>query len=110
MKFTCEIEINAPIEKVATLWFDESNNKHWQDGFESIELLEGEKNVERAKSRLIYNNGKMELMETVLIFNYPHKKKGLYEHKHMSNTQHSFFAFEINRSNCLPFASLRMTI
>jgi hypothetical protein len=91
MKFTCEIEINAPIEKVAALWFDESNNKHWQDGFESIQLLEGEKNVEGAKSRLLYNNGKMELMETVLICNYPLEKKGLYEHKHMSNTQHTFF-------------------
>ena len=91
MKFSCEIEIYAPLEQVAALWFDESNNKHWQDGFESSKLVTGEKNEVDSKSLLTYNNGKMILEETILLYNYPLEKKGLYEHKHMSNTQHTKF-------------------
>ena len=44
MKFSCEIEIYAPLEQVAALGFDESNNKHWQDGFESSKFVTGVKN------------------------------------------------------------------
>lgn len=91
MKFRCEIEINAPLEKVASLWFDPANNVYWQDSFESIELIEGTKDVAGSKSKLLYNKGKMELIETVQLISYPMEKKALYEHKHMSNTQHTFF-------------------
>ncbi len=91
MKFSCEIQINAPLERVAVLWFDESNNKHWQDGFESCKLVAGVKNEVDSKSILSYNKEKMILEETILLYNYPLEKKGLYEHKHMSNTQHTKF-------------------
>jgi|GEM_PF-1960385 uncharacterized membrane protein len=66
MKFTCEIVIDAPLEKVAALWFDESNLKEWQDNFESIELIEGIKDEIDSKSKLTYNKGKMILEETIL--------------------------------------------
>ena len=49
MKFTCEIEINASLEKVAALWFDDFGRK-------------------------------------ILLYKFPFEKKGLYVHKHMTNT------------------------
>ena len=91
MKFILEIEIKAPLEKVTALWFDDSNLKDWQDNFESIELLTGKENAEGSKNKLTYNSGKMILEETILLYNYPLEKKGLYEHKHITNTQHSKF-------------------
>ena len=33
----------------------------------------------------------MILEETIQLYNYPFEKKGLYEHKHISNTQYSMF-------------------
>ena len=36
MKYTCTVEIDAPLEKVVSLWKDETYFKEWQDGFESI--------------------------------------------------------------------------
>lgn len=91
MKFTCTIEINAPLEQVAALWFDEDHFKDWQDGFVSIEWIEGQKDKQGSKSRILLNKGKMELIETVLEYQYPYRKKGLYQHKHLSNTQETTF-------------------
>ncbi len=92
MKYTCQIEINAPIDKVVSLWEDESSFKHWQDGFESIELLIGEKNTQGAKSKIVLNGKQhIELIETIITYNLPQEKTALYEHKHMTNTQTSKF-------------------
>lgn len=92
MKYICKIEINAPIDNVTSLWEDENNFKHWQDGFESIVLLSGYKNTEGSKSKITLS-GKhhIELIETIITHNLPSEKKALYEHKHMTNTQTSRF-------------------
>ncbi len=92
MKYTCSIEIVAPIDKVVELWQDESHFKDWQDGFISIKLIEGNHNEVGAKSRIILNSKfKIELKETILSINLPYEKKALYEHTHMTNTQTSRF-------------------
>jgi len=43
MKFTCSVDVNLPLDKVAFLFEDEESAKHWQDDFESITLISGEK-------------------------------------------------------------------
>lgn len=93
MKYTCQVEIDLPIEQVVKLWSDESNCSKWQDSFESIELIEGEKDQPNARSLIKFRQGrkKMELIETILTNNLPHEKKGLYEHVHMTNTQTTRF-------------------
>ena len=92
MKYTCTVEIDLPIEKTAQLWNDEAYFSSWQDGFQSIELLSGEKDTIGAKSRiLIDGKQKMELIETIQLCNLPKEKKALYEHIHMTNTQHTQF-------------------
>jgi len=100
MKYTCSVEINAPIEKVVALWDDESNFKEWQDGFQSIEHLGNTAHVKGAKAKIIIDGSqRIELLETIISNNLPEEKKALYEHIHMTNTQTSRFkAIDENRT------------
>ncbi len=93
MKYTCTIEIEAAIDKVASLWSNEQYFKEWQDGFIEIEHLSGEKDMVGAKSKIILKQGnrKIELLETIVSNNLPKEKIGLYEHVHMTNTQTTRF-------------------
>lgn len=92
MKYTCIVEIDAPIKKVVQLWEDEKNFKEWQDGFKSIEHLSGIPNTKGAKSKIIIEgNQRIELIETVISSNLPQEKTAIYEHIHMTNTQMSQF-------------------
>jgi hypothetical protein len=92
MKYTCSIEINLSLRRTAELWNDDTHFSKWQDDFQSIELISGKKNTVGAKSKILFNGKqKMELIETVLISDLPKEKKAMYEHIHMSNTQHTEF-------------------
>jgi len=92
MKYTCTVKIDAPIERVVALWENEQNFKEWQDGFESIEHLEGIPDTKGAKSKIVFEGkNRMELTETILSINLPEEKLALYEHIHMTNTQSSRF-------------------
>jgi len=93
MKYTCNIEINAPLSKVVALWEDENNFKHWQHGFQHIKHISGTPNTIGAKAEILIVQGKqtIELLETVMVNNLPEEKTALYEHVHMTNTQTSRF-------------------
>lgn len=93
MKYSCSCTIKAPINTVSKLFEDESLFHKWQDGFQSITLVKGEKNRTGAVSKIILQQGKMriELTEEILKSNMPEEKIGLYVHKHMTNTQKSIF-------------------
>ena len=93
MNYTCFVEINLPLETVVKLWQDENNYKKWQDGFVSIEHLEGTPDTKGAKSRIMLKQGKrkIELIETIISSNLPSEKKALYEHIHMTNFQTTRF-------------------
>ncbi len=93
MNYTCSIEINLPITKVIELWSNETFFNEWQDGFQSITVIEGKPGAVGTKSKILLQQGKrkMELTETIITNNLPTEKKALYEHIHMSNTQSSRF-------------------
>ncbi|WP_299229105.1 SRPBCC family protein [uncultured Psychroserpens sp.] len=93
MTYQYTIDINLPIDIVVKLWSDETNFHKWQDGFQSIELLEGKANTIDAKSKIILQQGKrsIELIETIICNDLPREKKALYEHVHMTNTQTTRF-------------------
>jgi len=93
MKYGSSLIINAPIAHVVDVWNNPDNYKHWQDGFQSIELLEGTANTVGAKSKILFKQGKgqMELFETILSIDLPHEKSGLYEHIHMTNVNTTKF-------------------
>ncbi len=81
MKYTCEIEINRPIEKVIALFDNPDNLKKWMEGLEHFEHLSGEMGQPGAKSRLKFKMGKreMEMIETITVRNLPEEFSGTYQ-------------------------------
>lgn len=99
MNFTCSVDIDLPLVKVIALWDSAENLKHWQDGFESYELLSGKMSETGSIGKLIYKrgNGKMILHETVLENDLPSSFRGRYVHEKMTNTMSN--RFETLREN-----------
>lgn len=67
MKYTCEIEISAPRDKVVALFQDPDRIGDWQQGFLSITHVSGTPGQPGNVSRLKYEWGKgdMEMEETI---------------------------------------------
>lgn len=93
MRFTCTVEINAPIQEVVALFENPDNLHEWQDGFKSFEHISGKEGEVGAKSKLVYD--KLELIETIIRNELPEEFKATYEHKHVINTLSCRFT-EIN--------------
>lgn len=93
MKFTCHTDINLPLEKVIPLWDSVDNLKHWQDGFESYELVSGKISETGSKGIMTYKRGKgkMILHETILDNSLPISLHGRYVHEKMTNTMLNTF-------------------
>jgi hypothetical protein len=87
MKYTTEIEINLPIERVVALFDNPENMKKWMKGLESFEPLSGTPGQPGAKSKLRFKMGKreMELIETITVRNLPAEFSGSYETKGVFN-------------------------
>lgn len=81
MKFTTEIEINLPIDKVIALFDNPDNLKKWMKGLESFEAISGTPGQPGARSKLRFKMGKreMEMIETITVRNLPHEFSGTYE-------------------------------
>lgn len=88
MKFTCQVDIRLPREKVIALFDNVDNLKHWQDGFISFENISGEPGQPGTKSRLKYKIGKreIELIETITVRDLPNEFSGTYDTETMSNS------------------------
>ncbi len=85
MKYTSEIVINLPREKVIELFDNKANLTHWQEGLQSFEHLSGEPGSIGAKSILKYKMGKrnIEMTETILKkelpnFDFLYEAKGVW--------------------------------
>ncbi len=81
MKYACELEIDQPRQKVADLFKDPENAKHWQTGLLEREQLLGRPGEVGAKARLKFVMGKrtMEMTETVTRSNMPDEMAGSFE-------------------------------
>ena len=81
MKYTCEININLPLERVIELFDNPDNLKHWQPGLQSFEHISGEPGQPGAKSRVVFQTGKrrIEMIETIIKRNLPEEFTGSYE-------------------------------
>jgi carbon monoxide dehydrogenase subunit G len=93
MKYSNEIEINQPIQRVKELFENPANMSKWQPGFISMEPLSGTPGQAGAKSKLKYKMGKrdVEMIETITLNNLPYEFHGTYEAKGMHNEQKNFF-------------------
>ncbi len=81
MKYTNEIEINKPIDKVIELFDNADNLSKWMEGLQSFEHISGTPGQVGAKSKLKFKvrNREMELIETVTVRNLPKEFSGTYE-------------------------------
>ena len=87
MKYTCEVVIDLPREKIIPLFDNADNLLKWQSGLKSFEHLSGEPGQVGAKSRLIFDEGgrKVEMIETITVRNLPDEFSGTYQAKGVDN-------------------------
>lgn len=87
MKYSAEIEINKPIDKVIELFDNPDNLYKWMEGLQSFEHVSGTAGQPGAKSKLKFKMGKrdVEMIETVITRNLPDEFTGSYEVKGVYN-------------------------
>lgn len=87
MKYTTDIEIEKPIEKVIELFDNPDNMSKWMDGLQSFEHLSGTPSQPGAKSKLKFKMGKreVEMIETITVRNLPDEFSSTYEAKGVFN-------------------------
>jgi uncharacterized membrane protein len=101
MKYTSEIEINSPIDKVIQLFDNTDNMDKWMKGLQSFEHISGKPGEVGSKSRLKFKMGKreIEMIETITVRNLPDEFSGTYEAKGVFNiVKNKFAALPGNRT------------
>ena len=87
MKYTSEIEINLPVDRVVALFDNPENMKKWMEGLESFEPVSGIPGQVGARSKLRFKmRGRdMELLETITVRDLLAEFSGTYETKGVFN-------------------------
>jgi len=87
MKYSVQIDILLPIDRVIELFDNVDNLYKWMDGLQSFETFEGVQGEVGAKSRLIFKMGKkdVEMIETITAKNLPTEFSGTYEAENVFN-------------------------
>ena len=101
MKYTTQIDINLPLDKVIELFDNPDNMKHWQPTLVSFEHMSGEAGQSGAKSKLIYQMGKRKvvMIETITKRNLPEEFTATYDANGVYNVQkNTFVALDDNTS------------
>ncbi|MBC8331822.1 MAG: SRPBCC family protein [Anaerolineae bacterium] len=93
MKYTCEISLDLPRQRVIELFDNPENLAKWQTGLKSFEYFEGLEGQPGAKSRLLYDEGgrEIEMVETIIVRNLPDEFSATYEAKGVYNEISNFF-------------------
>lgn len=93
MKYTLEITIDLPRDKVVELFLNPHNLKFWQKGFLSHETYKGEPGQEgaRAKQRHQEVKGITESTETLTKLKLPEEIHVTYNTENVSTEQRNFF-------------------
>jgi uncharacterized membrane protein len=81
VKFTVEVTIDLPRERVMALFDDLDNLYKWQDGLRSFEHVSGEPGQVGARSKMVYDMGNRQvtMIETITSRNLPDEYAGTYE-------------------------------
>ena len=93
MKYSNEVIINLPLNRVMELFDSEENLFKWQPELISFEHFAGEKGEVGAKSKLKYKMGKreVEMTETITVKDLPNEFSGTYEAKGVWNEVKNYF-------------------
>ena len=96
MKYTREIVIELPRDRVIELFDDADNLSKWQEGLQSFEHVSGEPGQPGATSRLIYEHrGRhVEMIETVTRRDLPDEFTCTYETEGVWNLMNNRFSEE----------------
>ena len=112
MKYTKEIVINKPIDRVVELFDDPDSMHKWMKGLQSFEHLSGEPGQVGARSRLVFKMGKrdVEMIETILVRNLPQEFSGTYEAKGVFNVvKNKFYPINANSTRYVTEQEFRFT-
>lgn len=93
MKYTTELVINVPRERVVELFVNPDNLAKWQQGLKKMEPISGEPGTAGAKTRLVYdeNGRKVKLVETIITRDLPEAYTALYETGSVKNWSSNHF-------------------
>ena len=93
MKYSHEITIDLPREKVLELFDDKENLFKWQEGLQSFDHVSGVEGEEGAVSKMVFKNGKrtMEMQETITKKNLPEHFNFIFEAKGVQNWNDNHF-------------------
>ena len=81
MKYTVEIELDLPRDRVVALFDNADNLYKWMEGLESMEHLSGEPGQSGAKTKLVFKMGNrvIEMIETITARELPDRFDTTYE-------------------------------
>jgi hypothetical protein len=93
MKYTTEITIELPREKVIELFDSTENMFKWQDGLLSFDHIEGEPGQVGARSNMEYKSrkGKLVMTETITKRNFPDEFHASYKARGVYNEMYNYF-------------------
>lgn len=93
MRYSCEVTINLPRQRVIELFDNPENLKHWMPGLISFEPVSGTPGQPGAISRLEFQMGKrkMVMTETITVRNLPHEFSGTYDVQNVYNEVKNYF-------------------
>ena len=96
MKYTREVTIDLPRDRVIELFDDADNLTKWQEGLQAFEHDSGEPGQPGAKSRLVYDHRgrRFELIETITERNLPDEFSAIYETDGVWNLMTNLFEEE----------------
>ncbi|MEO8209312.1 MAG: SRPBCC family protein [bacterium] len=112
MKYTLEIEIDKPIDKVIEIFDNPDNMDKWMEGLQSFKHLSGTPGQPGAKSELKFKMGKREIdmVETILVRNLPDEFTGTYEAKGVFNiVQNKFISLPGNKTKYITEQEFKFT-
>lgn len=93
MKYTIDININLPREKLIELFDDRDKLSKWQEGLKSITPLEGKAGAEGSTSRMVYagRKGDLVITETIKKRDFPEEYRATYTSKGVYNEVTNYF-------------------
>ncbi|MEN8226925.1 MAG: SRPBCC family protein [Bacteroidota bacterium] len=93
MKYTTEVTINLPRNRVIELFDSTKNLQQWQVGLKSFETISGNPGQEGTRSKMVYEGrkGDLEMTETITKRNLPDEYHGIYKARGVYNEIYNYF-------------------
>ena len=93
MKYTTEVTIDLPRERVIKLFDSIENMYKWQPGLKNFKVISGSPGQEGGRSELVYESkkGDLTMIETITRRNFPDEFHGTYEARGVYNEMYNYF-------------------